>query len=343
MERSKIVTGKMVGTKTAKRIEIMNSGGAEGKRKINNAIESPNRLYTALTLALSACLLTGCRLAKEEAQAQNSAEDRLVGMLVTEEYVDSGAPELTMISGGEISFAENRERIEGTLIFDEHGPKDIVFDGIEGYGIYNIKMWEENLGSYTSYAISDDIFSDGCWAIDISELSETNTAEVTVYVGPDGPRALYFNPVYQTAQGDVYMQPGTGLSWGEGVEGVSSSTHTVSQERKVSENGEETVESSSFAVCITYEEQIVSCRLLFMDRDSNVADVMTGDELVKMWDEEQWELAVPAETAYLVLEQEKGNGDTRRVFCNRGEESLEFLQNAGGGYLVKQQMNILWE
>lgn len=320
----------------------MNSGYAKGNRTINNAIESPNRLYIVLALTISACLLTGCRLAKEEVQAQNSTEDRLVGIFVTEEYVDRGTPELTMNSRGEISFVENREGIDGALVFDEHGPKDIVFDGIEGYGIYDIKVWEEDIGSYTSYAVSDDIFSDGSWAMDIREMTEINTAEVTVYVEPDGPRALYFNPVYQTAQGDVYMQPGTGLSWAESVEGVSS-THTMSQEWKTSENGQEITWESSFIIHVVCADGTVSYNLLFMGEDNGVADVMTGDELAKMWGAGQWELAVPAETAYLVLEQEKGNGDTRRVFCNRGEETLEFLQNAGGGYLVKQQMNILWK
>lgn len=320
----------------------MNSGCAKGNRTINNVIESLNRLYIVLALTLSACLLTGCRLAKEEVQAQNSTEDRLVGVFVTEEYVDRGTPQLMVDSGGEISFAENREGIEGTLIFDEHGPKDIVFDGIEGYGIFDIKVWEENPGSYTSYTISDAIFSDGSWAMDIREMTEINTAEVTVYVGPDGPRALYFNPVYQTAQGDVYMQPGTGLSWAESVEGVSS-THTMSQEWKTSENGQEITWESSFIIHVICADGTVSYNLLFMGEDNRVADVMTGDELAKMWGAGQWELAVPTETAYLVLEQEKGNGDTRRVLCNRGEETLEFLQNAGDGYLVKQQMNILWK
>lgn len=320
----------------------MNSGCAEGNRTINNAIESPNRLYTVLTLALSACLLTGCRLAKEEVQVQNSAEDRLVGVFVTEEYVDRGTPELTVDSGGQISFAENREGIEGTLIFDEHGSKDIAFDGIEGYGIFDIKVWEEAQMSFTSYGFMDDIFSDVHWATNINDTSEDNMVEATIYVNKDGPAGLYFNPVYQTARGDVYMQPGTGLFSSERFEGASS-TYTISQERKTSENGEETAESSSFAVCITYAEQIVSCKLLFMDRDSNVADVMTEDELAKMWEAGQWELAVPTETAYLVLEQEKGSGDTRRVFCNRGEESLEFLQNADGGYMEKRMLYILWE
>lgn len=296
------------------------------------------RLCLALVLALSVCLLTGCRLALDEAKIQDSENDRLVGVFVTEQYLDSGMPEVTVNSRGEISVAENREGMDGTLIFDETRLEDIAFDGIEGYGIYDIRVWEDALGIYTSYAIADDIFSDGFWKMSGEESAE---AEVTIYVGQDGSDSFYFNPVYQTAQGDVYMQPGTGLFCTEKAEG-SSSTHTLSWERKTAGNGQETVESSSFTIHIVYVGLIPSYKLLFMDGDSSVADVMTGDELVNMWEAEQWELKVPAGTAYLILEQEKENGDIARVICSRGEESLEFLRSVDGGYMVKQQMYIIW-
>lgn len=334
MVRNKTVRSKMVSGKTARRNKIMNSG--------KNGIESRKRLCTVLALAFSTCLLTGCRLALEEVQVQDSAEDRLVGVFVTEEYLHRGTPELTVNSGGEISFVENRERIEGTLIFDEHGPKDIVFDGIEGYGMYYIASWNEELEIYTSYAIADDVFSDRYWATTGNDTSEDNTVEATIYVDQGGPAGLFYNPVYQTAQGDVYMQPGTGLSWAGGVCG-SSSAYTMSQEWKASENGQETVWKSSFIIHNVCSDGTVSYSLLFMGEDNRVAEVMTGDELVKMWEAGKWELAVPTETAYLILEQENGSGDTRRTLCNRGEASLEFLQNADGGYMVKRQMNILWE
>lgn len=312
-------------------------GKQNDRRTGRNRGKACGRLCLVSVLALFVCSLTGCRLALEEAPVQDSTEDRLVGILMTEEYLAGGIPELTVNSRGEISFAEKSEKIDGTLVFDEHGPSDVVFEGIEGYGIYNITVWNEEQDSHTSYAIGDDIFSDGFF-----KAGDENSVEVTVYVEPGGPGSFYFNPVYQTAQGNVYMYPGTGLSWAEGMKGASS-THTMSQKRKVSTNGQEIVESNSFAFHITCVEQITSYRLLFMDRDSNVTDIMQGDELAEMWDAEQWELTVPSETAYLILEQEKENGEILRTICSRGEEPLEFLLSAGGGYMVKRQMNIVWE
>lgn len=334
-------TEKAENTGKQENAEKTGTGGRAGNGT-GRAEKYMRRLCAGSALGLSVCLLTGCRLAREEMQAQCPEEDRLVGLFLTEQYLDRGTPELTVSPGGEISFAGNREGIAGTLIFDEGGPKDIVFDGIEGYGVYDISVWNEEQGSYTSYAIADDIFSDGYWAVNVNDTSETNAAEVTVYVEPGGPDTFYFNPVYQTAGGDVYLLPGTGLSCAGDVYGASS-THTVSQEWKISENGQETVRSSSFDVCIIHVKQTVSYRLLFMDGDSNVADIMTGEELAELWDAGQWEITVPAGTAYLVLEQEEEGGDVQRTLCNRGETSMEFLQSAGGGYLVKQQMSMIWE
>lgn len=70
---------------------------------------------------------------------------------------------------------------------------------------------------------------------------------------------------------------------------------------------------------------------------------MTGEELLKTVENGQWELRIPDETAYLILEQENERGEITRIFCDRGEESLEFLQSLGGGILAKQQMSLCWE
>lgn len=80
-----------------------------------------------------------------------------------------------------------------------------------------------------------------------------------------------------------------------------------------------------------------------MDRDNHIADVMTGEELFKMWDAGQWEVAVSSGTAYLILEQEKSSGDVSRVLADRGEGALEFLQSLDGGFLVKRQIALCWE
>ncbi|MCM1192087.1 MAG: hypothetical protein NC123_12515 [Butyrivibrio sp.] len=315
------------------------------------------RFCSVLVPVLAAGLLTGCRLAREEAETQDPAEDRLVGVFVTEEHLDTGMSEVTIGPDGEVSLVENKEGIAGRIVSDENGWQTIVFDraghteadgteaedtGIKGFGIYNIRVWEEGQEHYTYYGIADDLFSDVYWAVNSSDLTESNKVEATVYVEPEGPEGLYFNPVYQTSQGDIYLQPGNGLFGSASSEGMSG-THTMSWKRNIAQDGQEAVEESSYAISITCAARPTAYRLLFMGEDSSVTGVMTGDELAEMWEQGQWELSVPRGTAYLVLEQERDGGDALRTLCNRGEASMEFLRSAGGGYLVKQQIQIIWK
>lgn len=293
--------------------------------------------YIALITVLSVCALSGCSLALEEARTQNPQEDRLVGVFVTKQHPDNGVPELVMRPDGEIVIKENREGIPGRLIFDETSLQDVVFEGMEGYGIYSIQVREEALGGNCLYGISDDAFSDIYW-----ETGDKDLIETTIYVSREGPRCFYFNPVYQTEQGDVYLQPGNGLSYAEETEGASF-THTLSWDRKITGKDQESVTGSSFTVHITFAELPAAYRLLFFKEDNSIDKVMTGKELLRMEENGQWELKVPEETAYLMLEAESEQGEVTRTLCNRGEKSLEFLKSLGGGILMKQSIGLGWE
>ncbi|MCM1058609.1 MAG: hypothetical protein NC517_13550 [Firmicutes bacterium] len=346
LRRNKTADGKMDCVENGKKGKAGIEKWKQGKTKV-----------TALALIFSVCIFTGCRLAREERSAQDPEEDRLVGVFVTEEYLDTGMPEVTMSPGGEVSLVENKEGIAGRIVSDENGWRTIVFHRtghteadrgedesaeIKGFGIYDIRVREEGQEHYTYYGFSDDIFSDVYWAVNSSDSAESGRVEATVYVEPDGPEGFYFNPVYQTAQGDIYLQPGTGLFDSERPEGASG-THTMSWKRSVGQDGQETVEESTFAITIICAVRPTAYRLLFMGEDSQIAGIMTGEELAKMWEQGQWELKVPGKTAYLVLEQEREGIVVGRVFCDQGEKYLEFLQGADGGYLVKRQMDLIWE
>lgn len=313
-----------------------NLPAGQGRKSDSLKKNSVKRCF-ALIAALSACVFSGCSLALKEAETRNSQEDRLVGVLVTKEHLSNGTPEITMNPAGEIVIKENREGIPGKLIFDEAGLQDIVFEGIEGYGIYSIEVYEEALAGNCYYGIGDDAFSDTYW-----QTGEKDSIETTIYVSREGPNCFYFNPVYQTGQGEVYLQPGSGLAFGGNTEG-SSVTHSLSWDRKIREGDRETVSGSSFTVHVTYAELPAAYRLLLFKEDNSVEQVMTGEELLKTIENGQWELSIPDETAYLILEQENQRGEITRIFRDRGEESLEFLQSFEDGILVKRQLGLCWE
>lgn len=132
-------------------------------RKTDSHKKSRVKRCFALIAALSACAFSGCSLALKEAETRNLEEDRLVGVFVTMQHLDNGTPEFVMNSAGEIVIKENREGIPGKLILDEAGPYKVVFEGIEGYGIYSVKVRDEALGGDCYYGIGDDAFSDTYW------------------------------------------------------------------------------------------------------------------------------------------------------------------------------------
>lgn len=302
---------------------------------------SGRRGAVAFALSLLACFSTGCSLALEEVSAQE--EDRLAGILITEQYLHKGMPELKLEPGGKVTFAEQDERIFGTLVYDQYGPDGVIFEGIEGYLICDLKMREEESGSYTAYAIADDIFSDGYWASESTDSGNTESVEATVYVEQGGIGSFYFNPIYQTSAGEVYLLPGSGLTSGTRTDGESMS-HNMSWERTLRKGDEEKKgESTGFTIHITYADWPVAQKLLFFREDGTVLGSMSGEELAKIWNAGLWELQIPAQTAWLVLEQEESGGETVRTFCNRGDEKLEFLQKGGNGYLIKQSVSLYWE
>lgn len=290
---------------------------------------------TVLTVMVS--MLTGCNLALEEAEAQE--EDILVGIFLTNEYLDVGVPELEVNSRGEITFKENTEGIPGKLISDEYGPTGIVFEGIEGYGIYSMQMWDEDLQIDVSYVFQDDIFSDVCWTV----VNYMNSADATVYVGEDGDSKFYFNPVYRTPQGEVYLQPGNGMSLvGYRVAGASTA-HTLSWEETRKEGEEETKKGSSFTVHVTVASDSCNSQILFMDKENRIIEVMAEEELEDLWKEGQWGLEIPSGTAYLLLEQEDNQGNTKYTAYSKGEDSLKIMRSLEKGYLVNQSMDLIWK
>lgn len=307
-------------------------GGETVRRRIGR--RAGQRLLPALCLSI--CLLTGCSLAREEVPARE--EDRLAGFLITEQHLHSGTPELKMGPDGKVAFVEEDVKIPGIVLYDQSGrPDGVAFEGIEGYALCDLKVWEEESGIYAGYIMGDEIFSDVHWV-----SGDTDSAEATVYVEQGRSGCYYFNPIYQTTAGEVYLLPGTGLASGTGMSGETMS-HSMSWERTFRKGEEEKKEGSSYTLHITYADLPGAQELLFYREDGSILGSMGNEELTELWAAELWELKVPPEAAWLVLEQEESGGETGRTFCNRGEGRLEFLESGENGYLVKRSVNLQWE
>ncbi len=282
---------------------------------------------------MTAMSLGGCSLARGELQSEEM--DKLVGVFLTEEYVNTGEMEIEMNRKGEITLFREEE-IPGKLVLGEVGGPDIIFEGIQGFGIYSVDIWDESEQMFVGYTFADERFANQ----QVTESNEKMKLEATVYVEDTGIYCGYFNPVYQTPEGEIYMKPGSSIS-AEMVHGMSMS-QTLTEENRINKNGEEIIEGIEICVHITYQESGIPTRIVCYDDKGDVADIFSKEEILSLLEKEQYELILPAEAAYLIAESQTGEGETIRALYNHGEESLYFLRSMGNGYLKGAGFTLIW-
>ena len=278
----------------------------------------------------------GCALAREE--LENPMKDRLVGVYLTKEYLEMEEPKIGMNWKGELYLEDSQTQIEG-ILGDLSDESLLHFEGVEGYGIYGIRMHSESDSSVFS---SDEIFAD----IHLTLEDNGEKIEAVVYVGENGPRVVYFNPIYQREDGTVYLRQGTGLSWDGFVEGAAMSQ---SMKESVSEGvkGEETVKTFECAIEIRQSTEPRTTELLFLDGENKVLERREESRIREILEKDEGRLEVPQGTEYLLLVQSgKAQGqeaEEKRSLCNRGEEHLEFVLPGTDGCLEAVQLQILWQ
>ncbi|MCR2047115.1 hypothetical protein NSB25_07480 [Acetatifactor muris] len=306
---------------------------------------------TATSLCLAAVLsLSGCSLALEEAPSQ-PGQDRLAGVFVTREYIRQGTPEIEMNSRGEITFKETNEKIYGTLNRENDSSQPpIVFPGLEGYGLYCLEFPEKDFDGtgitindgeerMVSYYTGDDFFTD----LHFSSTDQEEGAEGSLYVSADTAFNYFFNPVYQQEDGQVYLLPGTGISTDYFVDGQQYS-HDTAQSISRNMDGREKTKSYRFKVSIVSAAPPVDTELLFMGENHQLLKSLSAAQLDAFFEKEVPELELPADVAYLILQQKTKDGveSTHQLF-DRGSEILTYMVPAENHMLRELQIYLTWQ
>lgn len=251
------------------------------------------RLRVIICAFVCGTLLTGCQLAKEEAKLTQE-KDKLIGVYVTKEYVDTFDFERyfednigDIMNGGEVLIEDDEQstyqnRIYATIVEEvsvdeESGQKtthqSYKFEDLEGMGYYAPVCYEtETENSYVSVE-SDAGICDAKSHITSTDAGDMIELEGTIYVCPNEEDRveIYFNPVYQCADGRVYLVSGHSMSFSGGGEGATMS-HKLEDKVTVKENGEEKtyVNSVEMHVKTTYApEKII---VMQMDASGNKLD-----------------------------------------------------------------------
>lgn len=297
-------------------------------------------LIMVLALALS-----GCQLAKPEADTQKE-KDMLVGVFITEEHLDLFDMEsylqdnLGALSGGTLSIADAAQysnRVWGEKTEEHDGHSSYHFGDLEGSLLASFRITPDGIkenaywGSEAGEGICDVSF--GHHSMDDGSRLELSG---TVYFSDTHPDpGLYFNPVYQTPEGEVYLLSGQGTFFGDAGMG-GSATHSLKEETTRTENGEETSHSTEISITMECVYPARNLVILQMDADNQILHRQEIDPAKAME-----ELKPESGCAYILVEEHTASG-IRRSLYQKDDRYIAYFRELENRMCTKAQISITW-
>lgn len=320
-------------------------------------------LALLLAVMLTAGMLTGCQLAKENA-GEERQRDRLAGVFVTQERIDfdlfntddrlqNNAEQVVQdgsvfkaddLGGGQ---GDDQGKLYASLVertlYDENGQavgktRDYAFEGIKGVRYFCVDVKED--GNSTQLVCADPAVSGGKNNLSVTDEGEAICLEGTIYVTAREGRGVFTAyPVYQTPDGRVYLVQARSIAFDLDGEGVAMSEH-YEEKRTVTSEGETRTEEIS--VKITLEtvycpERVAVSQLDPESRLVSRAEYAAGQVPDKIIPEEA--------TEYIVVElYKKGVGveSVERQICGREDDGFHTLAPGEDGMCELEWCELEW-
>lgn len=309
-------------------------------------------------LLLAAFLLGAAGVIRlADAAAPESLDaDRLIGVLITSEYLDLLDEEQflndhlgLLVEGGQISEGETA-KYQGRLYADltetlhtdeETGEffvgKEYVFGGVDGIRLIAPQIADE-AGSYSGTTVDEGI-SDASVSFLSTDTGEQILLKGTIYVASgSGLDRFYFNPVYQEPGGRVYVVSGHGVFWDrQEIPGASWTT-------KLSENREASTDDGAGSSSGTEVE--VTVQLVGSPESTALLQFGGGHALL---DKTAYQpgalperLDILPDTEYILLETTSSEGISRTLFQREDAYAYAFYCR-DDGICIKQSCQIGWD
>lgn len=291
-----------------------------------------------------------------DAEVSTEQKDRLIGVYITTEFVDlfdAGAffqDNISKIQKDAELSREETEKYQGKLyaekamreMKDEEGKVQKIAEydfPIEGSGIFALKEQSEN-GDYYQTAVSGQI-ADVRSHYYVTDTGERIELTAKVYCTTSTAVTCYFNPVFQTEDGQIYLTAGSGFQSSGGEAGEEYS-QKLAETHSVTWNGETVEETISVEVAMEKIHPTGKIRFLEYDAEGNLLSesaYLAGDfpETLK----------AKEETAYVVAEHMKKTADgflvTDREVAGKDEETvIKAYQETKSGLCETIEMRIVW-
>lgn len=306
------------------------------------------KIKTLLLCVLSALLLTGCQLALPEKESDKG--NRLVGVFITTEYLDLFDAEsylndnLASFNGGEIKLDGDAEKYEGRLYADFSGKdyQEVRFGEVEGIPFFAAEILNDN-SEPSNVTYSGDGLVESNIGVFYNDEEDKITLDGKVYIVPGiNGQQHYFNPVYQSLDGKVFVQSGNGMS----VSGVQSQgsamSHKLEETITVTENGKS--KKKTAVINISVETMLPPQKIMLVQMDKN-NNILKSDEYLPGKLPET--IDTDANAAYIIAEAHKTDFDgkaltERELYTNEDTGLTTFYEN-GTGVMASQYTQLIWQ
>ena len=286
-----------------------------------------------LELIIATLLLASCSLARPEAQ-EPPQRDRLIGLYVTDRYVDSCNDAMAELTAGSMEdlaaqlSALQAQPVEGWL--DVEGDQ-LSFGDIEGYPFIYARFTQTSPENGRPVEVMTGVRAENLFDL---KIQNSDTGEhISASLAFDASRVsvsnhliFYSNTVYMRHDGSVYMLPGSGMQ----VDHPSRCSFSVSEKQSLTVNDQTTEKEISYELVMEPQQPALS---LVLSQTAKNGEVLQRDEFAPDQLPPSYE-RLP-DTAYILVELSQAGG-VKRWDIISNEENYYHVFSPGQGLILKQ-------